>query len=225
MPKSIDITNKRFGRLTAIKRVDNYKSPSGAIAERWECVCDCGNKKIITKCSLLNGFSKSCGCYRKELRTKEQKIEIKDGYALVECANGKKFVVDKSDIETVRAYHWHISRGGYPVTNDNKIPLHKILTNTDSKQIVDHINRDKLDNRRCNLRLADYSSNGYNKRIKAGKSGEPFITLYDNYYRVVIDGKYVGGSYDLTKAIGIRNDHLRNSKAYKYNSEVRKIID
>jgi hypothetical protein len=42
---------------------------------------------------------------------------------------------------------------------------------------------------------------------------------------VVIDGKYVGGSYDLTKAIEIRNDHLRNSKAYKYNSEVRKIID
>lgn len=54
----IDITNKRFGKLVAIKMIgrDKYNS------ELWECKCDCGSKHTVYKNNLLKGHTKSCGC-------------------------------------------------------------------------------------------------------------------------------------------------------------------
>lgn len=53
-----DITNKRFGKLTAIKRTGTT-SYGKAI---WLCKCDCGNYKEIDGSSLRKGNTKSCGC-------------------------------------------------------------------------------------------------------------------------------------------------------------------
>lgn len=53
-----DISNKRFGFLTAIKYAGSC--PSGA---QWECICDCGNKTIVSLSHLESGITKSCGCY------------------------------------------------------------------------------------------------------------------------------------------------------------------
>lgn len=58
MGKRLDLTNKKFGRLTALKfshKVKNYLM--------WECLCECG-KVIFTASSWLSsGNTKSCGCY------------------------------------------------------------------------------------------------------------------------------------------------------------------
>ncbi len=51
-----DITNYRFGKLTAIKPVD--KNQNGII---WECKCDCGNIMRYTVAALNAGQIKSCG--------------------------------------------------------------------------------------------------------------------------------------------------------------------
>lgn len=59
----VDITNKTFGQLTAVERVVVTKS-SGKKEGRWRCVCACG-KETVVRCSvLLNGNTKSCGCWR-----------------------------------------------------------------------------------------------------------------------------------------------------------------
>lgn len=71
---SIDITNKRFGRLIAIKLLG--KSKTGACI--WECKCDCGK---ITKATLNNlklGNTTSCGCYMKEVNKKSMAERTKD---------------------------------------------------------------------------------------------------------------------------------------------------
>lgn len=221
MSRSIDITNKRFGRLTAIKRVDDYVSPSGVHAERWECACDCGKRKIILKSSLFNGTSTSCGCYRVETKTKSLLCEIKGNTATIKCPNGKEFLIDTSDLDFVIKYRWHIAKNGYVRRNDDKKLLHRLLLQADEKHVIDHINQNKLDNRRRNLRMADYSINGINKNPVAGKSGELYISLSHDYYSVYIDGKYVGGSYDLEKAKDIRDSKIKGSKAYRYNSKLK----
>jgi hypothetical protein len=64
--KSIDITGMVFGKLTAI----NIDSKPKEHPEKWLCQCSCGNTKIANKASLINGSTKSCGCYRKELLAK-----------------------------------------------------------------------------------------------------------------------------------------------------------
>lgn len=58
----IDLTNQRFGRLTALRYVGN---------SQWECKCDCGNIKTIRADSLKRGLTKSCGCLHNELSGKE----------------------------------------------------------------------------------------------------------------------------------------------------------
>ena len=64
--RCVDLTGKRFGRLTVIKRV--YREGSNLVY--WLCKCDCGNKKEVRADSLKNGSTQSCGCYAKELATK-----------------------------------------------------------------------------------------------------------------------------------------------------------
>jgi hypothetical protein len=59
MPKLIDLTDQKFGRLTVNSRSVNCGG--GRVA--WECLCECGNivKKVLGQ-NLKNGSTKSCGC-------------------------------------------------------------------------------------------------------------------------------------------------------------------
>lgn len=67
MTKLIDLTGGRYGRLTVIKLSDK-KLPSNKSKRLWECLCDCGNSKIVEGYWLTNGNIISCGCARKEHR-------------------------------------------------------------------------------------------------------------------------------------------------------------
>lgn len=64
------LENKKFGRLTVIKMVENYVSPSGTTRSQWLCKCDCGNHIITTADKLKNGNTKSCGCLKSDVTTK-----------------------------------------------------------------------------------------------------------------------------------------------------------
>ena len=68
--KLIDLTGQVYGRLTVIKRADDYISPSGSRKVQWLCKCKCGKEVIVTGNNLRKGNSKSCGCYNRELLAK-----------------------------------------------------------------------------------------------------------------------------------------------------------
>ena len=57
MPNIIDLTGKRYGRLSIIKQVEDHRHGT-----YWLCKCDCGKEKVIRGQSLREGLSKSCGC-------------------------------------------------------------------------------------------------------------------------------------------------------------------
>ena len=61
-----DLTGQKFGRLTVLRQAPDRIKPSGAHSKMWECQCDCGNIKIISRSSLVSGDTISCGCYHKE---------------------------------------------------------------------------------------------------------------------------------------------------------------
>ena len=63
--KRLNISGQKFGRLTALQ-------PSFIKNRRtfWLCSCECGKQKNIAVSQLMNGKSKSCGCYRKEVSSK-----------------------------------------------------------------------------------------------------------------------------------------------------------
>lgn len=57
----INLTGQRFGYLTVTKQVANHVSSGGNSFVAWECVCDCGNTKVVTAGHLRTGHTKSCG--------------------------------------------------------------------------------------------------------------------------------------------------------------------
>ena len=59
--QTVDITNQRFGKLTA-KKSTNKRTNDGRII--WICECDCGNIKEVSTHDLLQGKVQSCGCMR-----------------------------------------------------------------------------------------------------------------------------------------------------------------
>ena len=69
MGKLINITNKRFGRLTALERLPTSKDGHAM----WRCVCDCGNEVSVVGKSLRSGHTVSCGCYQKDATSRARK--------------------------------------------------------------------------------------------------------------------------------------------------------
>jgi hypothetical protein len=83
-------------------------------------------------------------------------------------------LVDDDDYDRLRKYPWFLSGTGYavgfvPVNGRFElIYMHRLILNAGPDQLVDHVNgADKLDNRRCNLRLATPQQNSQNRRPTA----------------------------------------------------------
>jgi hypothetical protein len=62
MPQREDLTGQRFGRLTVI----SFNGIGNRRKSMWNCLCDCGNEKVVPLGNLKNGHTKSCGCYNIE---------------------------------------------------------------------------------------------------------------------------------------------------------------
>lgn len=66
----LDLTGQRFGMLTVVCRASDVPKMGGKILPRWECLCDCGRRKIVRGASLRYGKTKSCGCSHYAVITK-----------------------------------------------------------------------------------------------------------------------------------------------------------
>lgn len=64
-PRAEDLSDRKFGRLQPIRRVEN----SAKGDTRWLCKCECGNEKVILAKNLKNGATRSCGCLNREIIT------------------------------------------------------------------------------------------------------------------------------------------------------------
>lgn len=72
--RKIDLSGKKFGRLTVIREAG--KDKRGEI--RWLCRCECSNEVELNSSTLRTGNTKSCGCYRHEF---SKKVSLKHGGA------------------------------------------------------------------------------------------------------------------------------------------------
>lgn len=59
MPKALELTGKRFGRLVVLERDFSMVGSRSY----WKCKCDCGNECIVLGTNLTIGHTKSCGCF------------------------------------------------------------------------------------------------------------------------------------------------------------------
>lgn len=197
MGKFIDLTGKQFGRWTVLEYCGNYK---------WKCQCNCPQHtiRIVSGQNLRRGRSTSCGCYNREIASKNlSKIARKPNYYIIvgEEAHfytnkGQEFIVDAEDVEKVYKFSWYISDSGYVVTKDkdnHHLTLGRYILNLSAKDKIDidHINRNKTDNRKSNLRICNRSQNNYNRQcknsvgykgVKRSQNGKRFIAQANSKY-------------------------------------------
>ena len=104
----------------------------------------------------------------------------------IELTQGQYAMVDEEDYERLNQSRWHFDSGirrGYAARIETstgervRIHLHRLVINAPADKLVDHINGDKLDNRKANLRLCSHSENMKNyPRPKTNKSG--YVGVY-----------------------------------------------
>ncbi|MEN6334275.1 MAG: HNH endonuclease [Phycisphaerales bacterium] len=126
-----------------------------------------------------------CPNYRPQPETPEgdvRQIALGDGYYAY---------VDAADHEWLGRYKWHM-QGGYAVRYEkNKlIFMHRQIAQPPKGMIVDHKNRNKLDNTRLNLRVCTHQENTQN----AGKILGTYSRFKGVSYRKERD-KYFGQIY------------------------------
>lgn len=59
---ALDLTENKYGRLKALRRIENNKRNQA----QWECVCECGNVVNVACGKLTSGYTRSCGCLQKD---------------------------------------------------------------------------------------------------------------------------------------------------------------
>lgn len=175
-----DLTGKTFNRLRVLKQVEDHVSVNGRHYAKWLCECSCPDHNLVMVLgqALKSGDTKSCGCLCKEQLNKVHAGNKKSNiyrfeYDIVygKCFNEDvEFCFSPEDFEIISRFCWCLDNSnGYLVARDSttnkKIYMHKVICNTDDQ--VDHINRNRLDNRRSNLRPITQHKNkfNHNKRL------------------------------------------------------------
>ena len=193
MPTGFKIEVKqgdKYGRLTVVEEVEPRKSPCGATHRMVKCKCDCdGKETIVYLNSLLRGTTKSCGCLQKETVSKRGKkeniylISKKHGYAIGYTSNMDKFFIDYDDYEKVRKYCWYKNKDGYFDSTERgcskHVKLHRLIMDFPETGVVDHIDKDKSNNRKSNLRICTIKENCRNRsKLKSNTSGTTGVTWH-----------------------------------------------
>lgn len=177
MGNFIDMTGRQYGKLTVIERAEDCTDSYGRKHVQWLCECECGNLCIIKGVYLRNDTTKSCGCYNKE-RVNEvlkrfNKYDLSGDYGVGYTSNGETFYFDLDDYNLIKDYSWYKTKHGYIETSiykdkkKHKILLHRLVCQPLSHLQVDHINHDRTDNRKANLRCCSNQENSMNRVLKS----------------------------------------------------------
>ena len=179
----IDLTGERFGSWKVIGL--SYQKKWRLY---WQCLCDCGNKRIIRSDGLKNagenGYCSKCKSKNLILNISEISIDVHksirqrenglfkntiivDGNIAYGYTSDKKvFIIDTKNVDKVSKYTWLVKGRGYAAANvrNKERYLHSyILENSAGGRFVDHKNLDKLDNRESNLRVCTLQQNAFNQ--------------------------------------------------------------
>ena len=123
----------------------------------------------------------------------------------IQLTQGKQATVDDEDYEVLTQFKWYYKQGyacrnlTLPTGKRCTQRMHQLVNNTRPGFLTDHINHDRLDNRRSNLRTVNSSQNMWNRSKQ--KSSSKYKGVYWNtqnqrwHVQIQVDGKGIWLGY------------------------------
>lgn len=172
--------------------------------ERDSITCEiCGKKNAETKvqwCSEANKYLclkhvdqyKRLGRFLEKTKRDPNRIAMFEDHAeiLLENSNGEVVgaaLVDLDDVDKCSSHRWYITE---PMGNTQYVKsaingvntgLHRFVMEASGRDIVDHINRNGLDNRKANLRIVSCSENCVNSKTRSATKEKNIYQKGDTY--------------------------------------------
>jgi predicted GIY-YIG superfamily endonuclease len=162
------------------------------------------------------------------MRSKKE-IVVDGDVAYVPLTKGKMAIIDAEDIDLVSQYSWCVSSKGYATAqvNNKMVLLHRFLLRlTNRGHVVDHLNGNKLDNRKLNLKVCTQAENNRNKAKYDSGSGYRGLTYLPknskpwNLYLGIGNKKISLGNYANTALPSVLFDCIQLKIASALETEV-----
>ena len=203
------------------KRVYYQKHYKPKDRPHYESCCVCGGKFSSTYdglpyCNTHYQRMRLYGSPEPHQRQRTCKYDVDGDVLRITTAKGDVILADASDADKIMRYSWCVSAQGYAVANINgtvkKMNRYILEDEGIDGKIIDHINRNKLDNRRSNLRAATQKENSRNTTVsKTNKVGHLGIKMTPSgkyNAKITCDGKcyHLGNYSHLEDAIRARQE-------------------
>lgn len=219
MGKLIDLTGLRFGRLTVLNKEGKAKHGGSA---KWKCRCNCGNVCVVNSRELRNGDTKSCGCYAIEKRKENGRFraknfndfEIVGDITKIYDSNGNFCYIDTEDLQKISNYRWHKDSANYwqsyiKGSENQSILLHRLILSVEDNQFIDHIDHDRSNCTKKNLRICTPQQNAQNLSLRKDNKTGVIGVFYKNnkwtsYINVNKKTIYLGNFSNKKEAIETR---------------------
>ena len=124
----------------------------------------------------------------------------------ISLTKGAVAIVDDEDYEELNSHKWYLNSEGYAIRDSwgkgkkTAIRMHRQIANTPKDMDTDHINNNRLDNRKSNLRICTRAQNIRNSSLRAdnacgykGVSLHKFSGLY--HARINVEKKVISLGY------------------------------
>jgi hypothetical protein len=167
-----DLSGQKIGRWT-VRHLTRITDNGDA---RFLCQCDCGTERELFGFMLRGKKTQSCGCYARELRTKKwSPVDCGDHFK-IPLSQGKFAKIDKEDYLKIQNLSWCINPQGYAIARprgvgkQRLINMQQVILGIIKGKEIDHINHDKTDNRKQNIRFCTRQQNTWNTSKSKGKS-------------------------------------------------------
>lgn len=147
---------------------------------------------------------------------------LSDQVQVIELTQGQFALIDKGEVNKILQNNWHAYRQENAKTfyakahlfkggEDKTIHMHRIIMDCPAGMVVDHINGNGLDNRKCNLRICSPFENMGNKRPQKNKSSQyKGVTRWEYRYKNKVEDRWIAR---------IQNNNRQRSLGY-FRTEV-----
>lgn len=150
----------------------------------------------------------------------DKQIIIKGDYALIELTRGASAIIDLEDVPRVMLHTWQLATHGYANADidGKKVYLHRFILNAKQGDHVDHTNHNRLDNRKCNIRICTPNQNMMNTRKRKDCTSKYKGVFHEG------DGKWRAYILSKEKRLEIGTFPTEQAAARAYDAKARELF-